>query len=137
MTLLPRISLSNNAWDNFKMITYVMIVLLSFQATVVAADSCESKQGNERFSEHHLQYNSIDASLVGANESALKQAFNQDDCLDCNATCCPCCSNSICTLLSVKDDIKNPELFFDNIGLIQLNTPYYSFLRPPKPYLYI
>ena len=109
-----------------------MIVLLSFQATVVAADSCESKQGNERLSEYHLQYNSIDASLDGANESAPKQEFNQDDCLDCNVTCCPCCSNSICTLLSVKDDIKAPELFFDNIGLIQLNTPYYSFLRPPK-----
>ena len=132
MILLRNIFQPNKGWRDFNMLFYVMIVLITLQSAFAMADSCESSQNNERLSEYYLQFNSIDAELVAENEAALEQEINQDECLDCNAKCCPCCSNNMFTLVSVNDDIKTAVLLVDGIEPTQFNRPYYSFLRPPK-----
>ncbi|TWX73898.1 hypothetical protein [Colwellia sp. C1TZA3] len=109
-----------------------MIALITLQSTFAMADSCDLNINNEPLIKQQMQLKSVAAEFLSTSESPFEQEINQDECLDCNDKCCPCCSSSMFTTLSVKTNIITPEIFSKRIESTKFDTLYYSFKRPPK-----
>jgi hypothetical protein len=130
--LLANIVKPSKAWKLFKMGCYAMMTLITLQSVFTLLDRSVSIQGNGLLADYYHQFNTVVTELVAENKAAFEQKTNQDECVDCSKKCCPCCLNFILTLVSIKADIKMPELLFYGIESTKIDSPYYSLLRPPK-----
>ncbi|MCJ8318139.1 MAG: hypothetical protein MJK12_00790 [Colwellia sp.] len=121
--------------------SFILIALISMQSAFAVADSCLADLNNKEVSEPHLQINdasckAIEISLI--KKSAEEQMLVDDNCLDCDGKCCPCCSNVMFTLTHVNNEVKTSGLLYFTFESIQLSPRYYLLLRPPKlsePYI--
>ncbi len=132
MWQLANIFQRHNTWSHFNVGCYVMIILMFLSSAFAVADNYVSAQKNEYSTEQFLLFNIVSDENDSANAAILAQISTQDECTDCHKKCCPCCSNTMFTLVSVSEDIKVAALLFDSIEPRQIDSPYYSLLRPPK-----
>ncbi|KXJ49418.1 MAG: hypothetical protein AXW17_11260 [Colwellia sp. Phe_37] len=56
----------------------------------------------------------------------------QDECVDCDASCCACCASTLLTFIYALNRIKPPIQLNYGDQLARFKTPYDSLLRPPK-----
>ncbi len=133
---LSDLFISNKVWMLFKMGCYLVIACITLQSVFLMAASLESNENVEQFSEIVLPLNSIVSGHTYENTAGLAQAVIQDECLDCNRKSCQCCSTSIFTLSSVREERKVFELFFYRYQDARTDIFYELFLRPPKSYTF-
>ncbi|SFD60428.1 hypothetical protein [Pseudoalteromonas denitrificans] len=122
-----------NAWQHCKMLCYLMVLLITLQSTLVMKNSHICDATNKNFSNQHLQTKLAFTEQVSDKKSILKQEISHDECLDCNCNACPCCSHIVLSLVSIKYYFSMLTLSISDLESSQIDTPYYTISRPPKP----
>lgn len=122
---------ANLVSKQFKIACYVMIALILMQSGFAMAESFTANIDSKHTLIQSFQVDNTSTKIPSGDKSTSEEVMTQDECLDCNSTCCPCCPTLLLTFAKVKNEAKIEGFHFYSIEPLRLETLYYSFLRPP------
>ena len=109
----------------------LLIILIVMQSTFASETNNISNQNSDTFVMPALQKPLINAVIMQSAD-LIEQDSTQDECVDCDASCCSCCANTLLASIVLLNKIKTPVQVYCGNKLARFKTPYYSLLRPPK-----
>ncbi|NRA62402.1 MAG: hypothetical protein HRU25_16175 [Psychrobium sp.] len=136
MTQLPTIigaKLSQLHVKPVMLAIYVLIAMMVLQSTLVAAQSCTTS--NVLAVQYDNVMSEVMSELVNEQQNQTIQHDHNEQCIDCDCLCCPCCASISLALLCVKLSIVIRSNTYLDLNSRQLATRYDSLLRPPKTYV--
>jgi len=125
------------------LLVMLLMLLLAMQSFLTMADSCITKldsanSASDSLSFSNTNYKNVNEQHLQVNTRITEHTdikaldITDDDCIDCDGTCCPCCSNVTFTLASIETNQPTDFLMVLSTEFNQFEPPYYAFLRPPK-----
>ena len=112
----------------YTLVLYVLVTIITLQSTLVAAQLCPANENSTINSQLSFTIN----SALNEEATAQVQPIDIEQCIDCGCKCCPCCSNSLFTLLASSPSTAKQQSTKFSVEQALSPTPYYSLLRPPK-----